>query len=208
MQARISSSDPHVVSVVHAADSSRLRDDNDVTSLEGLADAAFGVRDGASAAWIVRKVVESRAYAERVRTWAASELRRTEREEAWFLQRFGAQLEGWLRTELERQGGRRRSIALPSGTVGLRQQPARLEVTNERLIAEWCRGRLPEAVRICVEAEGAAALDLAAWCADRGDEMRQRQHILREPLNRHFAETGELPDGSSVRPSQDQLYVK
>ena len=50
---------------------------------------AFAVDDASSANWLVRKVVESRNYAEHVKEWAALELRRAEREERFFLERFG-----------------------------------------------------------------------------------------------------------------------
>ena len=168
----------------------------------------FTVQDEASAAWVVRKVIEARAYSERVRAWAAAELRRAEHEESWFLQRFGSQLEGWLRDELMRRGGRRRCVALPSGTVGLRQQPARLEIVNEVAAAAWCRQHVPDALRISVEAEGAAAIELAAWRDAHADAACQRQQLLRDPLSRHLAETGELPEGTVIRPAQDQFYVK
>ena len=173
-----------------------------------IASPAFEVKDHTSAAWVVRKVVEARAYAERVRAWAAAELRRAEQEESWFLHRFGGQLEGWLRTELTRQGGRRRCIALPSGTIGLRQQPPRLEVIDELAAVAWCHRHLPQALRIGVEADGAAGIELAAWHAQHEDDARCRHHLLREPLNHHVAETGELPEGTTLRPAQDLFYVK
>ena len=77
---------------------------------------SFCVRDVATAAWVVRKVVEARAYAARVREWAAAELRRAQREEVF----YGHQLEQWARREVEAASGRRKSVNLPSGTVGFR----------------------------------------------------------------------------------------
>lgn len=168
----------------------------------------FEVRDDASAAFIVRKVIEARAHADRVRAWAAAELRRAEREEAWMLRRFGPALEGWLRGELERRGGRRRSVALPAGTLGLRRQPARLEVVDEAAAGAWCTRHLPDAVRVAVEAVGAAAVELAAWQAAHAGRARLRRHLLREPLARHLAETGELPAGAVLRAASDVFYLK
>jgi hypothetical protein len=57
----------------------------------------FAVRDEASANWVVRRVVEARTYAERVKAWAEREQRRARREERFFLHRFGAELDRWLK---------------------------------------------------------------------------------------------------------------
>src|SRR4051812_34057237 len=53
----------------------------------------FAVTDEASANWLVRKVLEARRYAERVEAWAAAEMRRARRDEAFLLGRFGSDLE-------------------------------------------------------------------------------------------------------------------
>lgn len=169
---------------------------------------AFEVRDDTSAAWVTRKVIEARAHADRVRAWAAAELRRAEHEEAWLLRRFGPALEGWLRAELDRRGGRRRSVALPPGTLGLRRQPGRLEIVDEAAAGAWCLRQLPDAVRVTVEAEGAAAAELAAWQVAHAGRARLRRHLLREPLARHLAETGELPAGAALRPAADVFFIK
>lgn len=169
---------------------------------------AFQVRDHASAAWLVRKVVEARAHAERVRSWAAGELRRAEHDERWLLDRFGSQLELWLRAELDRLGGRRRSVALPDGAVGLRRTPERLHVADEPRLARWCAANLPAALRVAVEADGPAAVALARWQGEHAEASRQRQKVLREPLGRHVAETGELPDGATLLPAGETFYLK
>src|SRR5688572_19943819 len=78
----------------------------------------FSIHDESSANWLVRKVVEARKYGERVQVWASAETRRAENEERYFLQRYGLQLQAWTREKLRGNGGRRRSIALPSGTIG------------------------------------------------------------------------------------------
>ncbi|HEV2294522.1 MAG TPA: hypothetical protein VGR35_11755 [Tepidisphaeraceae bacterium] len=170
--------------------------------------SGFRVDDEATASWAVRKIVEARARAARVREWAARELRRSERDEQWLLRRFGPELEGWLRAELQRRGGRRRCVALPDGTVGIRRQPARLEVVDESRVAAWCARHLPGAVRVCVEAEGTSALELAAWQRSHARDARVKQQVLRDPLARHVTASGELPDGGELRPPEDRLYVK
>lgn len=168
----------------------------------------FHIDDEANASWAVRKIVEVRAHAERVKRWAERELRRSERDEEWLLRRFGPELEAWLRAELRRRGGRRRSVALPDGTLGLRQQPPKLEIVEEPTALAWCERHLPHAMRVCVESEGMTALELARWQRQHEEDARLKRQVLREPLTRHVAESGELPDGCALRPAEDRFYVK
>lgn len=108
--------------------------------------AKYSVTDAASANWLVRRIVETRSYADRVRAWAVMEVRRAEREEQFFLHQYGRQLEQWTRTEIETLGGRRRSICLPRGTVGFRRSRARLLICNEAELLRWCHSHLVDAL--------------------------------------------------------------
>lgn len=181
--------------------------DGDVGSLVAVPEE-FRIDGDEAAAWAVRKIVEVRHYGARVRDWAARETRRAEREEDWLLRRFGPELEGWLRQELRRRGGRTKSVPLPSGTVGLRRQPTRLSVDDERCVIAWCERHLMPALRVVVEAEGDAARELARWHQRHEDDARLTKRIMREPLAHHVAESGELPDGTTLVPAADRLYVK
>ena len=143
----------------------------------------FCVRDAATAAWVVRKIVEARAYGHRVREWAARELRRAEREEKFFLYRFGQQLEEWTRRRLELEGDRRRSVSLPSGIVGLRAEPPRLKVTDEDALLRWCRANLPAAVVT-------------------------EQRVLKSVVTEHVATSGELPQGTEVCEGTEKFFIK
>ena len=66
-------------------------------------DDGFVVRDASSANWVVRKIVEARAYAQRVKAWAELEQRRAQREEDVLLRRFGVELEAWARQQIAQQ---------------------------------------------------------------------------------------------------------
>jgi hypothetical protein len=168
----------------------------------------FRVTDERTASWVVRKVVECRSYAERVRGSADQELRRAQHDEQWLLRRFGAELEGWLRQELARRGGRARSVPLPAGTVGLRRSVGRIDVVDELSVVRWCERSLPEALRVTVEAEGDAARALAVWQRARPEDARVRTQVSRDALGRHLSEHGEVPDGVAVVSPADRLYVK
>lgn len=91
----------------------------------------FGVQNASSANWVVRKIAECRAYGTHVRTWAAAEIRRAEHEERFFFMRYGAQMEAWAREYLRISNGGRRSIPLPSGTIGFRAISPHLIVNDE-----------------------------------------------------------------------------
>ena len=143
----------------------------------------FSVRDAATAAWVVRKVVEARAYASRVREWAAGELRRAQREEGFIVYRYGQQLEQWARRQLEEEGGRRKSINLPPGTIGFRVEPQRLEVTDEDALLRWCKVHLPAAVATV-------------------------EQVLRGAVKERIRDTGELPEGAQVAGGGDRFFIR
>jgi hypothetical protein len=169
---------------------------------------SFVIDHAQKASWAVRKVVEAREYAKRVQQWCERELRRAEQEEAWLLRRFGMELKAWAAAELERRGGRRKSLELPGGTLGFRRQAARVEIINEQAVITWSRSHFPIALKITVEANDAQGVQLLRWHEEHGRDSRLQQRILRDPLNRHFAETGEVPEGAGVRPAADEFYVR
>ena len=168
----------------------------------------FVIDDAQKASWVVRKIVEARKYGGRVQQWCERELRRAEQEEEWLLRRFGMELGVWAKGELDRVGGRRRSLNLPGGTVGFRLRPARVEVVDEQVALAWCRSHLPIALKVTVEANDQHGLELLRWHGQHAEDSRLRQYVLREALNRHVQETGEVPDGAGVRPAADQFYVR
>jgi hypothetical protein len=79
---------------------------------------------------------------------------------------------------------------------------------DEATLVAWCERRLREALRVTVDAEGDAAAEPTRWQRAREEDARVRKHVMREVLNRHVAEVGEVPDGASVAAAEDRLYVK
>lgn len=142
---------------------------------------SFQVGDAASANWVVRKITDARAYAKHVKAWAEGELIRAQREEEFFVFRYGAQLERWARAQIERS--RRKSIKLPAGTLGFRTEPVKLDVRDELRLIAWCRKTLPAALRI-------------------------ETHVMKQIVKDHIADTGECPDGAEVVAGQQRFYVK
>jgi phage host-nuclease inhibitor protein Gam len=151
--------------------------------LEAQVPEHFEVRDEQTANWLVRRVLESRAYADRVQAWCDSEKRRARREEDFFVGRFGLQIERWLRDELEKRGGRSKSVTMPAGRVGLRSVGPKLEVLDLDVVLAWAREHCPEAIK-------------------------QTESLRKTPLNDHFEATGELPDGVYLQSPRDDFYIR
>jgi hypothetical protein len=150
-------------------------------SAEGEPPETFSVHDDASANWVLRKVVEARAYAKRVKAWADSELKRAASEEEFFLRMYGRQLEDWARSQIKSR--RRKSLRLPAGTIGFRIAPISLQVRDEQKLIAWCRSALPEALKI-------------------------QTHVLKQQVKEHVVSTGECPDGAEVVSGGEKFYVR
>lgn len=143
----------------------------------------FSICDTTSANWVVRKIVEARAYADRVRKWAALELRRAEREEEFFFRRFGVELEAWSKAEVSKTSGHRKSLCLPSGVVGFRTAPVSLVVTDEQQLLDWAERHLREAVEV-------------------------RRLLLKSVVMNHIRTTGECPLGAEVGGGEERFYIR
>ncbi len=146
-------------------------------------DEAFHIRDEGSANWTVRKILECRAYRERVARWAQAETLRADRQEAFLMHRFGTELEAWAREQIGKQHGRRRSIALPAGVLGFRREPTKLLVVNEQALVGWCRAYLPAAVKVT-------------------------ESLLRSEIQAHIKTTGECPRGAEISAGGERFYIR
>jgi len=145
---------------------------------------AFHVHDDTSANWVIRKITEARAYAQRCEAWAERERRRAQRDEAFFLFRYGPQLRDYLRQKLTEQGGKRKSVVLPAGILGYRTQTAKLVIDHEDTVMAWAKAHCPGLIETL-------------------------ERLSKSALNAHFENTGELPPaGAHVEPAFEKLYVK
>lgn len=168
---------------------------------------AFRVHNVSSANWLVRRIVESRAYGTHVRTWAAAEIRRAENEERFFFQRFGPQLEAWAREYLRISNGHRRSIPLPSGTIGFRAVAAHLIVTDETKLLAWCHMHLPTAISVEVRVAGSDARRLIDWLRHNCPKAEFEQNTVKSLVDDHFRATGECPMGTECA-TGERFFVK
>lgn len=113
----------------------------------------FQVDSIETANWALTKLLSANTEVERYRDLAQQYKRRID---GWFAESisqtvesidfFEGLLKPWVQTELAEKGGRSRSIRLPSGTIGLRKTPDKVEVANEQLALEYCEQELPQAL--------------------------------------------------------------
>lgn len=144
----------------------------------------FHVVDAKTASWVARKINEARAHRQRVKAWAARELRRAERREQFFLMRFGGELERWARSELAKNGRRKaKSIDLPGGTLCFRAERPRLVIIDEAALIAWAKTNLPAAVKTV-------------------------ESVAKSELNRHLADTGECADGAELSICGERFLVR
>jgi hypothetical protein len=170
--------------------------------------AGFVITGEKSANWLVRKVKESRSYAEHVLQWAARELRRTKHEEHFLMSRYGPQLEAWTRKAISTKGNQRRSIRLPAGNVGFRVRPPKPLIADPPTLINWCKTNLPEAYTVRVRARGEDAVRLAAWFIEYGNQLQPRESVDRATLRDHVNNLGEVPPGVQVTAKDDRFFIK
>lgn len=156
--------------------------DREETELAAQVPKAFAVVDDASANWVVRRILDARAYALKVANWADAEQPRARRDEAFFLKRFGPELEAWLTQELAARKSRQKSINLPAGRVGRRTVREKLIFEDEYETMKWAKRHLPEAIKYS-------------------------ESLRKSTINDLFFGTGELPPGVEVQPAHESLVI-
>jgi Bacteriophage Mu Gam like protein len=143
----------------------------------------FAIEDEKSANWLVRKITNARAYAERVKAFAEQELRRAEREERTLLFLFGRQIEMWAKSQIEKLHNRK-SLSLPGGEVGYRTIAPKLVIDNEEFVLAWARQNCQQAVIVT-------------------------ENLSKSKLNEYFKTTGSVPEGGAhVEPEMERFYIK
>ncbi|HEV7301640.1 MAG TPA: hypothetical protein VGN72_19920 [Tepidisphaeraceae bacterium] len=182
-------------------------DTSDLAAGQGT-EHEFVIDNEHAANWFVRRIRELRDYVDRVECWSTTEVARSRRREAYLFERYGGQLENWLRRRLVDEGGRRRSINLPAGSVGLRATPAKLTVVDETALLQWVKQNMMDALQVQLGATGPDAKQLLEWHAAVGLEVRMFETVSKRLVNAHVGDTGEIPDGAVLEPARDQLHIR
>lgn len=144
----------------------------------------FQVDSDDAANWVVKRITAARAYARRCDEWCEREKARAQREEQFFLWRYGQQLMDWTKAKIQEQGGRRKSVCVPAGMLGFRSEAAKLVVEDEQAVIIWAHANKLKMTSVV-------------------------ERLSKSALNEHVKETGELPDrGVRVESEHEQFYVK
>lgn len=144
----------------------------------------FHIHDDATANWLVRKIVEARAYAKRCEDWCAREKARTQRDEEFLFFRFGQQLSDHAQKLIIEQGGRRKSVSLPAGTIGFRHEGPKILVDDESLVITWAKQHKPELVSTV-------------------------ERLSKSALNQYVEDTGDVPDvGIRIEPAREKFFIR
>lgn len=182
--------------------------EDDLAPQDPACQSEFSINDEHHANWLVRAIMETRRYRDRVEAWAGGELHKAERRERHLMERYGQQLRGWLEQRLTEERGRRRSICLPAGVVGIRATSARVVITDPQALLTWAKAERPELVQLQTVVKGEDALQLLAWYEAEQIEGRMAATVSKSGLNAYVAQSGELPSGAAVQPSGDELFIR
>lgn len=96
--------------------------------------------------------------------------------------RLGDMIRPWASVEVAKNG-KRKSVQLLNGTVGFRQSPASLVVTDEAAAVAW------------LEEHG-------------GDFIRVKKEVKKGELKKAIEANGELPDGVELHAGEVRFYVE
>ena len=163
-----------------------------VDNLDGVTQEVstdFAVTDLASADWCLRKVA---AAERRMQARHALVVQRKEEMDMWEAQaskadfmtteRMAVLLRPWAEHEVA-EGGRK-SVSLPTGTVGFRQSPESIEVLDTQ--------------RVVAQLETMGRVDL----------IRLKKEVDKRGLMAHVKAGGELPEGAELRAGERRFYMK
>jgi len=143
--------------------------------------AEFHITDESSANWFLRKLANLENEKARVKAQAAKMIAEMDADTDRLRGLYEAELREFARAELERRGGRRKTLTLLQGSLSFRTVPASLRVDD-----------------------AAAALDTAAAMGHiRVDEARYR-----EAANEAQKTTGELLPGVVVVPERENFAIR
>jgi hypothetical protein len=181
-------------------------EDNDLIEVR----PQFAVNDLSSANWVVRKYHEAEDYLASVKDWAVKERKRAEAAMAFYKGRYGQELEQFTRSQIE--GGRRKSLALPAGQIGLRNVPVRLEVKDEEALNHWALENLALALRLELTVEPKNNDELQEYLLWLSKAPQWIPDIVttakKSVVDTHFKATGEIPDGCDIVGGKEEFYIR
>lgn len=106
-------------------------------------DETFHVTSESKADWVIKKILAIEDEIDRIERQHERRVKQLEREKEFFKIRFGAELEGWIRANLN---GRKKSIDLPHGRAGFRKSQETIEIIDQDAAVDWAKENCPSAL--------------------------------------------------------------
>lgn len=111
-------------------------------------DGPFVIDTDAKAEWLLSRLANLKAEADRVTKQAERRLAEIASDRQRLEHLFGAQLEDYCRRKILAAGNRRRSVTFLQGTVAFRSVPASLKLADATKALQWAKAHRPELVRV------------------------------------------------------------
>lgn len=139
------------------------------------------------AEWYVRKCAELEQQRKTIKAQARKIDKSLAARQAALAWRVGPLVEKFVREEIVRGGGKRKSVKLLSGNTGFRKIKGRLDLVDEEAFKDWFN-RQPDDIR----AELQECFDL--------------KFARKTPVMDYFNANGDIPDGFTYIEEHDKFY--
>ena len=130
--------------------------------------------------WYLARVAECDAVQARIKEQTKALLGDVESRRQALARCWGAAFQAQVDSDLEAQGGKKKSINYSTGKAGYRKSRERLAILDDAEFITWAKMECPD----CLEYRVAR----------------------KTPAVEHMKETGELPPGTALLPAEDQFY--
>ena len=139
----------------------------------------FHITDSKRCDWLIKKFTSINDEIERLEKQHTRRIKQLENEEQFLKNRFGRELEGFVRAHLD---GSRKSIDFPHGRAGFRKTRETVEIVDQEAAVNWAKEN-------CFEA------------------LRKKEWTIKTPLIKYLRDTGVIPDGCEHEPAKDKFYI-
>lgn len=150
-------------------------------------DDGFHITDAASANWLLRKLANLEAERKRIQAQSADILRSLTAQENRLRFLYEDELARWTQGQLEKEGGRTKTLRLLQGTCAFRTTPHSLRVLSSRDAMEYARAQ--------------------GWDMVKTQETLDAQ-AYRQQAEAALHETGELLPGLEVVPERETFAIR
>lgn len=160
----------------------QLQADQDLELATPIADQGTSL-----AIWYMKKLTEMESVEAMIRQQSQTMLKQIETRRKALQWRWGNEFKAIIDSKLNSQGGKKKSIDLPTGRAGYRAKQASAKVFDEKVVVRWAEINCPEAL----EKRVARTTPIVEWIEQNPDE-----------------ETGEIKPvpGVQYTPSVDSFY--